>query len=56
MPTENAKEFKYVLLFLSFLSMIVLGSFIIDRDPIDILYLLFIVSCIIRYYVICLKS
>ena len=56
MTTENAKEFKYVAIFLSVLSMVVLGSYVVDRELIDILYVLFVISCIIRYYFICIKS
>ncbi len=55
MPSENAKEMKCVVTFLSILSIIVLGSFIIDRDIKDILYLSFIIIYLIRYLLICRK-
>ena len=55
MPSENAKEMKCVVAFLSVLSIVVLGSFIIDRDIKDILYLSFIIICLLRYLLICQK-
>ena len=54
MPS-NAKEIKCVVTFLSILSIIVLGSFIVDRDIKDILYLSLIVIYLIRYLLICRK-
>lgn len=51
MPS-NAKEMKCVVTFLSVLSIIVLGSFIIDRDIKDILYFSLIIICLIRYLLI----
>lgn len=55
MPSENANEMKCVVTFLSVLSIIVLGSYIIDRDIKDILYLSLIIICLIRYLLICRK-
>ena len=55
MPSENAKEMKCVVAFLSVLSILVLGSFIIDRDIKDILYFLLVIICLIRYLIICYK-
>lgn len=54
MPS-NAKEIKCVVTFLSVLSIIVLGSYIVDKNIKDILYLLFIIICLIRYLLICRK-
>jgi hypothetical protein len=56
MPTENAKEIRYVVTFLSVLSMIVLGSYIVDRNIADFLYLLFVLSCLVKYLLICFKK
>lgn len=53
MPSDNAKEMKCVVTFLSILSIIVLGSFVIDKDIKDILYLSLIIICLIRYLLIC---
>lgn len=49
MPSENAKEIKCVITFLSVLSIVVLGSFIVDRNIADLLYLIFIIICLIRF-------
>lgn len=49
MTTQNAKDKKLVITFLSVLSLLVLGSFIIDKNPIDAVYLLFVIVCLIRY-------
>lgn len=56
MTSDNTKEIKCVVAFLSGLSMIVLGSFIVDRNISDILYLLFVISCLIRYLIINFKK
>jgi hypothetical protein len=55
MPKENAKEMKCVVTFLSILSIIILGSFIIDRNISDIFYLAFLQICLIRYIIACRK-
>ena len=55
MTPESAKEMKYVMIFLSFLSMLVLCSFIVDRKPLDLFYLLFVISCMIHYLIISFK-
>lgn len=56
MTTDNAKEVKGVILFLSVLSLIVLGSFIVERNLLDMFYLLFIISCMIKYLYLSFKS
>lgn len=56
MTTQNIKELKSVIIFLSILGMMILGSFLVDKKEIDILYLLFIISCMIRYIIICNKK
>ena len=53
MPNENAKEMKCVVTFLTILSIIILGSFIIDRKLSDLLYFVFIQICLIRYIKVC---
>ena len=54
MPSD-AKEMKCVVTFLSILCMLVLGSYIIDKDIKDILYFLLIIICLIRYLLISRK-
>lgn len=49
MTTENIKNSKFILNFLLVLSIIVLGSFILEHNVFDILYLLFLIYCIIHY-------
>ena len=49
MPSEGAKKIKCVVAFLSVLSIVVLGSFIIDRNIIDLLYFIFIIFCLVKY-------
>lgn len=56
MTTDDTKEVKGVVLFLSVLGLIVLGSFIVDRDLTDMLYLLFIIICMIHYLYLSFKS
>lgn len=55
MPSENAKEMKCVVTFLIVLSIIILGSFIIDRNMSDLFYLAFLQICLIRYILVCRK-
>ncbi len=55
MPSGNAKEMKCVVTFLSILGMIVLGSFIIDKDLKDILYFLILMVFMVRYILLCHK-
>ena len=52
MTPESVKEMKSVMIFLSFLGTLVLGSFIVDRNLLDLFYLLFIIWCMIRYVII----
>lgn len=56
MTTNNAKEVKGVVLFLSVLSLIVLGSFIVEGNILDMFYLIFIISCMIHYLYLSFKS
>ena len=56
MTTDNAKEVKGVILFLSALSLIVLGSFIVDGSLLDMFYLLFIIGSMIKYIYLSFKS
>ena len=56
MTTDDAKEVKNVILFLSILGLLVLGSFIVDRNLLDMFYLLFIISSMIQYLYISFKS
>lgn len=56
MTTRNAKEVKNVLTFLIILSLLVLGSFILERNPMDGFYLVFVVGCMFRYIYFCKKN
>jgi len=56
MTTEDAKEVKGVVLFLSILGLIVLGSFIVEGKLLDMFYLLFIISSMIHYVYLSFKS
>ena len=56
MDTDDAKEVKGVILFLSVLGLIVLGSFIVERKMLDMFYLLFIICCMIHYLYLSFKS
>ena len=49
-------EIKGVILFLSVLGLIVLGSFIVERKMLDMFYLLFIICCMIHYLYLSFKS
>ena len=55
MPSEITKEMKCVVTFLLILCSLVLGSYIIDRDIKDILYVSFIMMYLLKYILICRK-
>lgn len=55
MPNNIAKDRKLVVTVLLGLSILVLGSFIIDRNIGDILYFAFLMSCLIRYFLLIKK-
>ncbi len=56
MTIENAKEMKYVVSCLSVGALIVLGSALTEQNILDYFYVLFIISCLIRYIFICKKK
>lgn len=56
MTPENAKEMKYIFIFISILSIVVLGSYLTDHNILDLAYLFFIATCLIRYLFICFRS
>jgi len=53
MSKSTLWEKKYVLMAISALIFLVAGSVIVDFNYLDAAYLLFIVTCIIRYILIC---
>lgn len=56
MTTEIVKDIKTVMFSLTFLGGLVFCSYMVDKNPLDLFYLLFLVSCMIRFLVICFKS
>lgn len=56
MTVNDSKEKKYVINFLLGCALLVLGSALVGNDPLDYLYFAFIISCLIRYLIICNKE
>ena len=55
MSNNIAKDKKLVVTFLSILSIFVLMIYISDKNIIDILYLMFLISCLIKYFLLIRK-
>lgn len=55
MPKDIAKDRKLVVPFLLGLSIVVLGSYIIDKNINDLLYFIFLVTCLARYFLLIKK-
>ncbi len=55
MSNDTSKQMKCVVSFLSGLALIVLGSFIVDKNINDLVYFLVTVLVIIRYMMLCRK-
>jgi hypothetical protein len=49
MATENKKEVKYVIVSFIVVSLLILGSILIKFNVIDVMYLIFILTVLIKY-------
>ena len=55
MPKEITKEMRCVVTFFITLTIIILGSFIISKNISDLLYLVFLQICLVRYIIVSRK-
>lgn len=56
MSINNLWELKYVLLTILMVICLVTGSFVEKHNYLDAIYLIFLLSCFIRYIVICITD
>ena len=53
---KKLKEIRYVVMFVAMMFLLVLCSSIVDFNYIDLIYLMFILISIVRYFIISLKN
>jgi hypothetical protein len=52
MNTENEKDVRYVVYAFILFSLFILGSVLIDFKPIDIIYFIMLMACLIKHELI----
>lgn len=49
MTTENKKDVKYVIVGFIVVSLLIFGSILVKFNAVDVMYLIFIISILIKY-------